>query len=141
MSSPAPMSVPPEGNALFKEGVTHDSGGGAHKGNEFNIFYSNITSFSPHAKRYISQLDSKLNIHIKCLALVEVDTDDAYVVQNKLRQYGFTASCNVPEPTTSKNHGGECLATRRFVNSRPIPNDILEAVANHFRANLRCAAR
>ena len=56
------------------------------------------------------------------------------------REIGFKAEYNIPEPTTAQNHGGECVAIRNHVNSRPARQELLTAIETHFNANLRIAA-
>ena len=104
----------------------------------FNILYSNITSYSPHVKNYISNINEK---EYHALALTEVHKDDELSVTGHLSTQGFTASYNVPEPTTAKNHGGECVAIRKHFNSSPIKPEIIEAMNQHFKTHLRFAAR
>ena len=119
------MPTPLQGNGSFEGDCNfiEESSSEHNRQEEFNIFYSNISSFSPHAKNYISSLSSRLNVKVKALVLVEVHKDDGMSVQGSLRKYGFAAEYTVPEPTTSKNHGGECVATRSHVNSRPVSMD------------------
>jgi hypothetical protein len=99
--------------------------------------FSNISSLSPHARNYFSK---DLDKDIKALALNELHKDDRISVNSFFREIGFKAEYNIPEPTTAQNHGGECVAIRSHFNSRPVNADVLEAIENHFNANLRIAA-
>ena len=72
---------------------------------------------------------------------MEIHKEDPHTVKSFLRQCGFEAEYSVAEPTTAKNHGGECVATRSFINARPVKIEVLEAIELHFRANLRFAVK
>ena len=104
---------------------------------EFKIFFSNITSLSPHAKNYFS---NDLDPDVKVLAINEIHKDDEIAVKNFFRGIGFKAEYNLPEPTTAQNHGGECVAVRSHFNSKPVNADVLISIETHFNANLRIAA-
>ena len=103
----------------------------------FKCFFSNISSLSPHAKEYISSLSG--NIHL--LASVEVHKDNSLSVESFFNTNGYSISYNVPEKANVLSHGGELIAVRKHLNSRPVQSEYLESVAEYFMSTLRFSAR
>jgi hypothetical protein len=62
-------------------------------------------------------------------------------VESFFNENGYSISYNPPEKANILSHGGELLAARKHLNSRPIPNEYLETVAEYFMSTLRFAAR
>lgn len=61
--------------------------------------------------------------------------------QNRYRDNGFAASLEPAEDTEAAPHGGDCIAIRRYINPRPIPQYIVAAAVEHHMTKLRTAGR
>ena len=59
----------------------------------FNVFYSNVSAFSPHAKLYLSRLPND----ISAVTIVECHKDDKLTVESNFRQWGYDVSYNIAE--------------------------------------------
>ena len=105
--------------------------------NSFKLFYANVSSLSNHAKDYLFSLPKG----IKALALVECHEIDCLKVEDMFTANGFDASYNPAEKTDCLSHGGECVAVRRHLNSRPVMKEVLDAVTEYFLTPLRIACR
>jgi hypothetical protein len=103
----------------------------------FNVFMSNITSLSPHAKNYIFSLPKEIQL----LCLSECHNKDKLQVEDLFRINGFHASYNPAEQANVLTHGGECVATRSFVNSRSVADTVFKAIEDFYHSKLRFAAR
>ena len=127
MDQPPP---PPRNGTLTERAVVEGSC-------KFKVFYSNLSSLSAHAKNYIFSLPAE----IKLLALLECHNEDVLATQELFRRNGYTASYNPAERANMWNHGGECLATRSYINSRPVSDVLLKSIVEYFMTDLRFAAR
>ena len=102
-----------------------------------NIFYSNVSSFSLHAKSYISSLP----LEVSALALVELHDTDTCSVRDWFRLQGFSADLSPAEPTPEGTHGGELIAVRSHINSTPVPGEVLQVLQEHAQEPSRFSAR
>jgi hypothetical protein len=103
----------------------------------FKCLFSNISSLSPHAKEYIVNIPKDIQL----LALVEIHKKDPLSVESFFAGNGYSISYNPPEESNVLSHGGELVAVRKHLNSRPVAKEYLESVADYFMATLRFAAR
>ena len=104
---------------------------------EFSVFYANITSLSPHAKNYIFSLPTNINL----FAGGELHKVDQLETENLFRFHGYRASYNPSEQLQSLCHGGEIVAAKASLNSRPVNNLILNTIVDSLNSQIRFAAR
>ena len=91
-------------------------------------FYSNVTSLSNHAQEYIFSISHYINI----LAIVETHKEDEYV-KNKFANNGYNVSPNPPaDLSTGGTHGGELIATKTHLQTKRIPQSILQHISHEF---------
>ena len=103
----------------------------------FGLFYSNISSLSPHAKEYLSSLPQEIH----AISVCECHKDDRIAVESFFRTIGYAANYNVAEKTNSYNHGGECVAIRNHIISRSIQKPVFKLIKEFFQCELRFSAR
>ena len=101
------------------------------------MFYSNVSSLSPHAKEYLKVLP----VGVDRIALVECHKTDMSSVDRFCSFIRFNSSYNLAEPSNTLNHGGECVAVRSGLLSRPVSQHILDMITDQFITVLRFAVR
>ena len=103
----------------------------------FSVFYANITSLSPHATNYIFSLPK----HINLFAGVELHKHDTLEVENLFRFHGFKSSYNPAEKLHTLYHGGEIVAARASLNSRPVNPYIYQTIVESLNSTIRFTSR
>ena len=104
---------------------------------QIHLLFCLVTSLSIHAMNYIFSLPDE----VKILALSELHKEDEIVTENTFRQHGYTASVSPAEKSEVRNHGGECVAVRSYINSKPVPTEVQDRVKECFMTALRFSAR
>ena len=129
--SPEVFTFSPEARPEPIQGISDE-----HK--LFNIFFSNINSFSEKAKNY---LFSKHMAHFQTVALVETHRVESQQVIDHFARYHRTAYAN-PAIKTSDNgsHGGEVIANHSHLNTMPIDQIILHKIAEYSQQPVCFAA-
>jgi hypothetical protein len=72
---------------------------------------------------------------------VETHVKDEISIENDFKKYGFAASSSGAEKSISLTHGGEVVAIRNHLNSRPVAYEVLEIIREYYVSELRFAAR
>ena len=67
--------------------------------------------------------------------------EDKVQADDLFRYHGFNSSYIPAAQANVFTHGGECVAARSRINSRPVPDMILKQIQQHFNNTLRFAAR
>ena len=129
--SPEVFTFSPEARPEPIQGISDE-----HK--LFNIFFSNINSFSEKAKNY---LFSKHMAHFQTVALVETHRVESQQVIDHFARYHRTAYAN-PAIKTSDNgsHAGEVIANHSHLNTMPIDQFILDKIAEYSQQPVCFAA-
>ena len=111
-----------------------------HSETDFDLFYSNLTSLSSHAKEYLFSLPS----NIKTLLCVETHESDNDKLIRNFRSFGFKAYPNKPCKSDNGSlrgtHGGEVVAVRSHISASPVEPEILNQLVSHFGGHLRFAS-
>ena len=106
---------------------------------EFGLFHLNVTSWSLKAEKYMFNLPQEVH----ALSINEMHKTDFVELNSKFKVNDFRLYFNTAEPTHSSvsgTHGGEALATRSHVLSKPIDPEVLAGIAQCFNDPLRFAA-
>jgi len=107
------------------------------KGDKFcEVFVSNITSLSEHAKVYLAALPASRRI----LMLSELHKEED-VVSSFFNRINYSATYSPPEvsKTGLGTHGGELVAVKSGTHARNVSHNILEALSDG--SPLRFAAK
>ena len=83
---------------------------------EFNVFYSNISSFSLHAREYLFANSNSTHMFM----LAELHKPSQFV-RSKFQKQRFSVSYNFPENFDKGTHGGEVIACKNNLGGYNIP--------------------
>ena len=105
------------------------------QGRRMTLFAANITSFSSAAQKYLFSQTSNILMIVEHHKAAE-DIVDA------CSKNGWRASASDPEPTATStgSHGGEFVASKNFLNCKPLDTTILQSIQSATNAPLRLAA-